>query len=201
MSSNQLHRRQALARLFGTAQRRYNGVGAPGSVKTAPSGIPPANRPMPRHPRRLVKRLKPMQKRLRVFVSFDYDHDRFLAWSFIGQANLATSPFSFANWMLKEAAPQRDWVKKAIRNINQSHVLLVVCGDQTYRAPGVRTEVTIARLLRKPILQVRGRSGANVRPVLPSEPLHDRDWPNLMSALRRSTSLLAPSRRRVVRAR
>ena len=134
-------------------------------------------------PRRRVRRTGPT--RTRVFVSFDYDHDFLAAWSFIGQANCKASPFFFANWMLKEAAPERDWLRKAVHQIKQSHVVLVICGEYTHRAPGVIKEVFAARLLGKPVIQIRARSGTSVRPVLRYEPLHDRDWLTLMRVVPR----------------
>jgi hypothetical protein len=45
----------------------------------------------------------------RVFVSFDFDHDRVLKDFIIGQARLPDSPFDVVDNSLKEAAPERDW--------------------------------------------------------------------------------------------
>lgn len=137
--------------------------------------------------------------RTRVFVSFDYDHDLLAAWSFVGQANRKASPFHFANWMLKEAFPERDWLSKAIHQIKQSHVVLVICGEQTHRAPGVIQEVAAARLLAKPIVQIRARSGTAVRPVLRSQPLYDRDWLTLIRILPRAPEPARALRERRVR--
>src|SRR5207248_8237772 len=49
----------------------------------------------------------------KVFVSFDFDNDKVLKDFIIGQAKLHDSPFEVSDHSLKEAAPERDWEKKA----------------------------------------------------------------------------------------
>ena len=39
----------------------------------------------------------------RVFVSFDFDHDAELRDLFVGQARNPRTPFTLANWSVKEA--------------------------------------------------------------------------------------------------
>jgi hypothetical protein len=49
----------------------------------------------------------------KVFVSFDFDNDKVLRDFIIGQAKLPDSPFEVSDYSLKEAAPQKDWERKA----------------------------------------------------------------------------------------
>jgi hypothetical protein len=49
----------------------------------------------------------------KVFVSFDFDHDKILKEFIIGQAKLPDSPFEVSDYSLKEAAPERMWEAKA----------------------------------------------------------------------------------------
>ncbi|MBW1614236.1 MAG: hypothetical protein JRJ57_09765 [Deltaproteobacteria bacterium] len=49
----------------------------------------------------------------RVYISFDFDHDRKLKDFIIGQSRLPDSPFEAVDWSLKEAAPMKTWPEKA----------------------------------------------------------------------------------------
>ncbi len=86
----------------------------------------------------------------RVFISFDYEHDRGVAALLGGQLRRG-SRFQIQNWSMKEAAPQRLWKAEARQRINRSDVVLVVVGHQTYEAPGVLAEVAMARAARPPV--------------------------------------------------
>lgn len=101
----------------------------------------------------------------RVFVSFDFDHDRVLKDFIIGQARLPDSPFDIFDHSLKEAAPERDWVNKARSAIRRAEIVLVITGTQTYRARGVLQEVAIAREEAVPIVQIIGYKDRDCRPV------------------------------------
>jgi hypothetical protein len=43
-----------------------------------------------------------MARRLRAFISFDYDHDSDLKTMLVGQARHADTPFEIADWSVKE---------------------------------------------------------------------------------------------------
>lgn len=99
------------------------------------------------------------RRRKRVFVSFDFDNDRFLKEALIGQARLADSPFEVINHSLKEAAPQRLWEVRARNAIQRSDLVLVMLGKRTRFASGVLKEVRMARSLGKPVVQVLHANG------------------------------------------
>jgi hypothetical protein len=115
----------------------------------------------------------------RVFVSFDFDNDRVLKDFMIGQARLEDSPFELIDHSLKEAAPQRDWEAKAASAINRAEIVIVMVGDNTYRAPGVLKEVAMARAARVPIVQVIGYKDGSPPPVPNCGPLQTWSWANL----------------------
>ena len=78
----------------------------------------------------------------RVFISFDYDNDLNLKNLLVGQAQLSDSPFEISDWSLKEAAPEKDWEEKALAKIRRSDIVVVIKGNSTYRASGVRKQVS-----------------------------------------------------------
>ncbi len=91
-----------------------------------------------------------LSSQTRVFISFDFDEDFFVAKA-LGQQLKASSRFDVANWSMKEAAPERLWEDEAKRRLNRSDVMLIVLGQKTHRASGVLAEVRMARGLDPPV--------------------------------------------------
>lgn len=119
----------------------------------------------------------------RVFVSFDFDHDRVLKDFIIGQARLPDSPFDVVDHSLKEAAPERDWPTKARAAINRAELVLVIVGPHTHRAQGVLKEVAMAREENIAIVQVIGYRDGNYTPVPNAGRLYAWNWDNLKRLL------------------
>ena len=92
--------------------------------------------------------------KLNIFVSFEFDKDKDLKDNFYKQAKEQT-PHRVQDHSLKEAHPDEKWKKKAKRAIAQSDVVVVLIGEDTHNAPGVRVETDMARSLNKPIVQIR----------------------------------------------
>ena len=92
----------------------------------------------------------------KVFVSFDFDHDRALEKLILGQARLPQSPFEVTDHSLKEATRQSLWEAKARTAISRADVCIVILGPRTKRAPGVRKEIAMALELGKPRFQLIG---------------------------------------------
>ncbi len=113
----------------------------------------------------------------RVFVSFDYDNDLALKTLLAGQAQNDYTPFEFADWSMKEPAPQRSWESEAERRIKQCDLVLVIVGERTCRAPGVLKEVSIARENNIRVVQMKGPSGGTR--VDGAGSLYDWNWDNL----------------------
>ena len=88
-----------------------------------------------------------------IFVSFEFDKDLDLKNAFYAQAK-TLSPHRVLNSSLNEAYPDQRWQEKARSAISQCDIMVILVGQDTHNAPGIKTEVRIARRLKKPILQV-----------------------------------------------
>ena len=100
---------------------------------------------------------------LKIFVSSEFDKDSDLKNNFFRQAEEGT-PHRILNSSLNEAYPDQEWKDKARSAIRGCDIVIVLVGQDTHNAPGVKTEVEIARRLKKPVLQVlpQGRSYTGV---------------------------------------
>lgn len=112
----------------------------------------------------------------KVFVSFDYDHDAALKDTLIGQSKLPDSPFSINDVSLKEAIPE--WQQKAHVAIASCDVFVLLLGDYTYQAQGVRREVKMAKQLGKRTFQLRKRGHSPI-PVDGAGEVVAWKWKNL----------------------
>ena len=121
----------------------------------------------------------------RVFVSFDFDHDRVLKTFIIGQARLADSPFVISDYSLREEVPQASWEARARARISRADVFIVMLGPLTIRARGVLKEVAIASSLNKPRFQLIGyRNGTETWAVPNAGRTYRWNWETLKRLLR-----------------
>jgi len=118
----------------------------------------------------------------KVFISFDYDNDLNLKNLLAGQAKLEDSPFEISDWSMKEAAPEKDWEEKALSRIKRSDIVVVITGQQTYKASGVKKEIKMARDENVPIIQIKPQ-GTNPIRVENAGVLYDWTWDNLKKLL------------------
>ena len=119
-----------------------------------------------------------------VFISFDYDHDDDLKMLLVGQAKNEGSPFSIADWSIKEASS--DWKDKARSRIKRADQVIIICGKYTDSATGVNAEIQIARDETKPYFLLAGRAdGGNKKPTaaLSSDKLYKWTWDNLKTLI------------------
>ncbi len=91
----------------------------------------------------------------KMFVNFDYDHESQPKNTLIGQSRLPDSPFSINDMSLREAT--EEWQQKARSSIEDCDVFIVLLGEHTHQASGVRREVRMARQLGKKRFQLRKR--------------------------------------------
>ena len=119
----------------------------------------------------------------RVFVSFDFDNDRALKDFIIGQSRNNDSPFEIIDHSLKEAAPERDWEKKAGAAISRAEIVLVMVGVKTHRAQGVLKEVAMARKAGVRVVQIIGYRDGDYTPVPDAGRLYAWNWDNLKKLL------------------
>jgi hypothetical protein len=118
-------------------------------------------------------------KKSRVFISFDFDHDRALKDFILGQAKLSDSPFEVIDHSLKEAAPEVQWESKARAAIRRADIVLVMVGPYTHKANGVLKEVAMAREAGIKIVQIIGYKDSNYTPVPNAGRLYSWSWENL----------------------
>lgn len=121
-----------------------------------------------------------MASKVRVFISFDYDHDLDLKNALVGQSRLDDSPFEIADWSIKE--PSAGWKEEARRRIRACDQVIVICGAYTATATGVSEELRIARSEAKPYFLLCGRAdGRCKKPMaaLPSDKIYEWTWDNL----------------------
>ena len=90
---------------------------------------------------------------LNIFVSFEFDKDNDLKNNFFEQAK-CQSKHRVLSCSLDAVYPNEIWKDKARSAIRRCDIVVVLVGQDTHNAPGVRIEVDIAAQLRKPILQV-----------------------------------------------
>lgn len=91
-----------------------------------------------------------------VFFSFEFDKNKELYGSFFEQSK-AESRHAIRDYSLDEVHPPEDdrWVEDAKNQIRQCNIVIVVVGEDTHNAPGVKEEVEIANDLDKPIFQIQ----------------------------------------------
>lgn len=115
-----------------------------------------------------------------IFVSFDYDNDVDLYRLLIGQSKHDDTPFSVADWSVKNESA--DWVDDARRRISRVEQVCVICGHNTGSATGIDIEIELARELGKPYFLLSGRAdGNNAKPrgALSSDKIYKWTWDNL----------------------
>jgi len=124
------------------------------------------------------------KEKVPVYISFDYDHDSDLKTLLVGQAKNEDSPFSIADWSIKEASS--DWKDKARERIKRVKQVIVLCGEHTDTATGVNAEIAIARDEKKPYFLLAGRaSGKNKKPTaaLSTDKMYNWTWDNLKTLI------------------
>ena len=115
------------------------------------------------------------------FISFDYDHDDDLRVMLVGQSKKPDTPFSIADWSVKEAITG-EWKEKVKGRIKRTQLMIVICGHYTDSATGVNAEIRIAREVGVPYFLLAGRASGTLRkPTIaqPSDKLYAWSWDNL----------------------
>ena len=111
---------------------------------------------------------------VRVFVSFDPDHDNDCKDRLVRQIAPEGSRFTVNDWSIREVAA--DWQEKARKRVANIDLMLVICGEHTDTAAGVNNEIELARAVNKPYLLLDGRSGRGKKPKTALETDRVLDW-------------------------
>ena len=117
----------------------------------------------------------------RVFISFDYDHDRDLRGNLVAQARNPESPFSIADSSVQHRIDE-NWRSEVRERIRRADLTIVICGEHTHDAPGVAAEITIAREEGKPYFLLKGRrrrTCTRPRMALGTDEMQTWTWENL----------------------
>ncbi len=121
--------------------------------------------------------------RKKVFISFDFDNDKFLKESLIGQSRLDQSPFEVYDYSLKEASKEKEWEEKARKKIEQADLVIVMLGAYTHKSPGVLKEIAIAKALKKKVIQLIGYKDQKCPRIKGAGYLYQWRWENLKKVL------------------
>ncbi len=117
----------------------------------------------------------------RVFISFDYDHDETLKTCLVGQAKNEDSPFSLADWSIKEHI-DANWKAKARTRIKGVDSVCVICGEYTDTATGVSAELKIAQEEKVPYFLLSGYADKTCKKpsaALSTDKMYRWTWDNL----------------------
>jgi hypothetical protein len=97
--------------------------------------------------------------KVRVFMSFDLDHDQDLHDLLLEQCSRGDSGFEIAarseEWMT--ANPWDGFVRRRFLRILDADVVIVICGEHTETSSGVSAELQIAQDEQKPYFLLWGR--------------------------------------------
>lgn len=121
----------------------------------------------------------------RAFISFDFDHDEDLRNLLVGQAKNPDSPFSIADWSVKEPLTG-NWKDKVRERIRRTDLTIVICGEWTHTASGVAEELRITREEAKPYFLLWGRSDkkcTSPTSAPPSDKIYNWTWDNLKALI------------------
>ncbi len=97
----------------------------------------------------------PANKSKNVFYSFDAPDDKVLKDFAVGQTINKSTPFKAEDKSLKKAQPQSKWEKAAEKKISNSDLVMVMLGDKTHKATGVKKEVAMARKHGVQVVQIK----------------------------------------------
>ena len=120
----------------------------------------------------------------RVFISYDYDHDKALKELVSGQAKRPDSPYEIIDFSVKFATPETDWIAEARKRISQADVFMLMLGPKTKKTVGVLKELKIATELKIKTIQILGyKFGINDWAVPGGGDVVKWDWENLKKLL------------------
>lgn len=119
----------------------------------------------------------------KIFVSFDFDNDRELKNAIVAKSQNADAPFKVANWSMKPNDQDKKWQKEAKFRISRCDILLVLAGENTHQAIGVKQEIAIARAQNMKIIQLKGDNEKDCPIVEFAGKQHDWTWDNLVKLL------------------
>jgi hypothetical protein len=126
-----------------------------------------------------------MATKKRVFISFDFDHDKDTKIMLAGQAKLPDSPFDFKDASVKEPLTG-DWKEKVERRMDNVDLVIVLCGEHTNKASGVAAELAIAQEKNKEyflLAAYAGKTCTKPTSAKSSDKVYKWTWDNLKTLI------------------
>ena len=124
----------------------------------------------------------------KVFISFDYDHDKDLHGNLVAQAKRTDSPFKIVDQSLPSAVQDGNWKREVRDCIRGADVVIFICGVNTHSAKGVEAEMSITQSERKPYFLLKGRrhqTCSKPRNTPARDGMQSWTWPNLKNQFQR----------------
>jgi len=100
--------------------------------------------------------LRTATDKVRIFVSFDREHDEDLLDQLVEQASAPTSSFEISG-LSSARAPTDQWDEALRRAIRAADQVVVICGERTDGSYRVAAELRIAQEEQRPYLLLWGR--------------------------------------------
>ncbi|MDD4527574.1 MAG: TIR domain-containing protein [Candidatus Margulisbacteria bacterium] len=124
-----------------------------------------------------------LNSKKKVFISFDFDNDSILRDFLVGQSKNSDSPFEIEDWSVKIPWDQSEWKQKCLTKIKKTDVVLVIVGQKTYLATGVKEEIKMAKEAGKKIYGIKGYSDKNCPRPDGLDGYYNWTWANLKNLL------------------
>lgn len=125
-------------------------------------------------------------EKVKVFISFDYEHDSDIKGSLVAQSRVDDSPFDIIDMSIKEAIDVK-WKDNARKRIKSCDCVIVLCGEFTDLAKGVAAELSITQEENAPYFLLKGRKEKEVKKPLgakSSDKIYKWTWDNLKLLLK-----------------
>jgi len=90
----------------------------------------------------------------KIFISFDMSNDRALKNEIVAQSQMYGANFKIAGWSMTPENINSKWMKEAKFRIGKCDALVVLTGDNTHQAEGVKKEIEIAHAANVKIIQL-----------------------------------------------
>ncbi len=123
--------------------------------------------------------------KVRLFISFDFEHDEDLRNLFVGQTKNPDTPFDIIDMSVYEPF-SGNWKEKIRERIRRADQICVICGEHTDTASGVNAELSIAQEEGKTYFLLWGRSTrvcVAPRSARPTDNIYKWTWNTLRDLL------------------
>ena len=117
-----------------------------------------------------------------VFLSFEFAKDASRRGTFMGQAK-DHCEYALTDRSLPSVQHNEMWRQEAKERIRSSDVVIVLLGPDTYNAPGVKDELSLAGQVACPVVQLMPQS-ANYGLVAKTGAVCEYKWPQINRMLR-----------------